>query len=355
MSWTVLPAAQFGRHAAAWQALNEAGPASPLLAPQFVQPLLTEFGKGGEWLALWRQDDQVVAMTIVTERRPGVWETFQPSQAPITLWLERRGAIAPGALSGMLRELMRLLPGRPLMLGLTQRDPALNPAPPDGSCLRCGPYLETARISLQGSFADYWGGRGKNLRSNMKKQRGRLLKEGVANRLDLSRAPEQMAAAVADFGRLESAGWKAEGGTAIHPDNAQGRFYRSMLEGMAQQGAAAVYRYWFDERLVAMKLCVESADSIVILKTTYDETLDGHYTPAFLLLEELCQAVYAEGRLARLEFYGKVMDWHRRWSDEIRTLYHVNSYRWPGLLRLHQILKQRGCRRQAAAAASTME
>jgi hypothetical protein len=30
------------------------------------------------------------------------------------------------------------------------------------------------------------------------------------------------------------------------------------------------------------------------------------------------------------------MEWHLRWTDEVRTMYHVNYYRWPGLRRLHQ-------------------
>jgi hypothetical protein len=29
------------------------------------------------------------------------------------------------------------------------------------------------------------------------------------------------------------------------------------------------------------------------------------------------------------------MEWHLRWTDEVRTMYHVNHYRWPVLRRLH--------------------
>jgi hypothetical protein len=29
--------------------------------------------------------------------------------------------------------------------------------------------------------------------------------------------------------------------------------------------------------------------------------------------------------VARIEFYGKVMDWHTQWSSEIRRMYHVNA------------------------------
>jgi hypothetical protein len=31
------------------------------------------------------------------------------------------------------------------------------------------------------------------------------------------------------------------------------------------------------------------------------------------------------------------MEWHTRWTDEIRTMYHLNGYRWPWLGRLHGI------------------
>jgi hypothetical protein len=157
-----------------------------------------------------------------------------------------------------------------------------------------------------------------------------------------------MAEAVAAYGRLESAGWKAQGGTAIHPDNAQGRFYRSMLEGFCQRGAASVINYWFNDKIVAMNLCIEGRDSLIVLKTTYDESVPSHYSPAFLMREETCQQMFEEHKFKTLEFYGKVMEWHLRWTDEVRTLYHVNCYRWPLLLRLHSMLKNRPGRQPAA-------
>jgi hypothetical protein len=29
------------------------------------------------------------------------------------------------------------------------------------------------------------------------------------------------------------------------------------------------------------------------------------------------------------------MDWHLRWTSDVRTLYHVNAYRWPWVKRMH--------------------
>ena len=337
MTWTLYPARQFAAHATRWQALNAATANSPLLEPEFVLPLLTEFASDKELLACYERAGELLAIAVLSPRRRGVWETFQPSQAPIGLWLQRPDV----ALEPLLDQLLRKLPGFPLVLSVIQRDPALSTRPQDGASVQTLDYVDTSKITLQGTFEEYWATRGKNLRTNMKKQRTRLTKEGVVARMQSSRAPEEMAAAVADYGVLESAGWKASGGTAIHPDNAQGRFYTTMLEGFCQRGAATVNRYWFDDKLVAMNLCIEGDGSLIILKTTYDESIDKAFSPAFLLLEETTQQLYAEQKFKRLEFYGKVMDWHRRWTDEVRTLYHVNNYRWPALLQLHTMLKNR--------------
>jgi hypothetical protein len=342
-NWTVVPASEFAGYADTWRDLNRRGPASPLFELEFVQPLLTEFGSGKEMLAICRAGQEVVAMALMEPIRSGAWATFQPSQAPVGMWINLPGA----DVEALLAALMRKLPGLPLVVGLTQCDPFLFPRPQDSGALQAIDYVDTARITIKGSFDDYWAGRGKNLRANLKKQRARMIKEGIVPRMDTLTAPEDMAEAIAEYGRLESAGWKAQQGTAIHPDNAQGRFYRAMLEGFCRRGAGSVIRYFFNDKIVAMNLCIDGGGILVVLKTTYDETVPSHYSPAFLMREETCQQMFAEQKFKSLEFYGKVMEWHLRWTDEVRTLYHVNSYRWPILLRLHTFVKNRPGRQQA--------
>ena len=332
MKWRLTPARDFP--AAAWSELHTRCLAAPMLAADFVAPLLAAFGDGSEWLASCQHDGRTVAMALLAPSGRAAWATFQPAQAPIGLWLQEPQL----DLAQLLAALLPALPGLPLVVGLTQIDPDLQARPP---AMRTLDYIATARITLAGSFDHYWAGRGKNLRSNLKKQRARLAKEGVALRLQISREAAAVAAAVADYGRLESAGWKARGGTAVDAGNLQGQFYRAMLEGFCRRGAGSIYRYWFNDQLVAMDLCIEDERQIIVLKTTYDESVPASLSPTLLMREEALRRLFDEQRFARLEFYGKLMEWHTRWTDEVRTLYHVNHYRWPALGRLHALLQSR--------------
>lgn len=337
MKWRFHPAAGFDALAPHWAALHAAGPAAPMLAPAFVAALLAEYAHPEVLLALCEDADGPCAAAILTPLGVGRWATLQPAQAPLGLWLQRPEADTVF----LLARLASALPGFPLQLGLTQCDPLLLPRLPDDGHTCCLDYITTARIAVTDSFDDYWNARGKNLRANLRKQRKRLAADGVLTRLEVLARPAQMAAAVSDYGRLEGAGWKAREGTAVDAGNVQGRFYTRMLEAFAADGGARVYRYWFGERLAAMDLCILERDTLVILKTAYDEDLSGALSPALLMREEACRALFNEGRFARIEFYGRVMEWHTRWTDEVRTLYHLNYYRWPALARAHALLRER--------------
>ncbi len=344
MSWTIVPASHFAGQAGRWRKLHVRCGAPALLSVDFVEPLLEQFGTGAELLA-WHEDEGITtAMALVAPAGRGSWSTFQPPQAPIGPWLQQPG----GDIEQLALGLMRVLPGFPLVFGLTQADPMLLPRPADTPSLRTLDYIVTARVTLDGGFDAYWDARGKNLRANLKKQRARLARDGIAPRLDISRDPADMGRAIGEYARLEGGSWKAACGTAVGAGDAQGRFYRTMLERFCRHGAGSVYRYYFDDELVAMDLCVEDRDSIVVLKTSYDARVPHNLSPTLLMREEACRRLFDERRFDRLEFYGRVMEWHLRWTEEARTMYHVNCYRWPGLRRLHTLLETRARSRQAA-------
>lgn len=343
ISWTNQPAGSLQQSVELqreWDRLNAERSDLPFLASPAMIAGLSIFGEGTERLLVGKSDGHIVAMLLLVPAGKLRWRTFQPSQIPLGAWVAQRDL----PLVTLARSLIRGPLGLCLALSITQVDPLFAQREQDADDCHLADYIETAWIDIQGSFEEYWNARGKNLRQNMRKQRVKLQSDGVSATMRVIRSPEAMAEAVAQYGRLESSGWKAQGGTAIHPDNAQGRFYRDLLEKAALRNEAVVYEYLFDDRVVAMNLCLERNGVLVVLKTTYDESIKA-FSPAFLLRQDELEELHRTSPVTkRLEYYGRLMEWHTRWTDNKRTLYHLTMYRWP------LVKKLAGRRRQSEVA-----
>lgn len=319
-----------------WDGLNDAHYHSPVLSCLLFQIGLREFGTGQELLMICEQNEDVVAMGILQRTGWGRWQTFQPSQSPLGAWIQRP-EIAQDVL---LESVLRALPGLALTVGITQQDPDLMPRPVDARRLGTLDYIQTARVQVIDSFDEYWQRRGVNLKQNMRTQRNRLARESVTTRLEVISDPGSVAAAVDAYGEMESRGWKGSEGTAVHPSNAQGRFYRSLLFELAQRGQAAAYRYFFNDVVAAIDLCIFKDGTLVLLKTTYDESIKG-LSPTMLMRQDLLQLLFSDRMWHRFEFYGRVMQWSRRLTEDIRTMYHLTFYRWPLLKTLTEARRRR--------------
>jgi CelD/BcsL family acetyltransferase involved in cellulose biosynthesis len=321
--WRIYPIERFEQFARAWDRLNDAAMGLPFLGSLFIRNLLRVFASGTERLVVLGEPGEERALGIVRRGRFGAWETYQPSQLPLGAWVMDRSLSHARAAESLLR----ILPGAPLLFAFTQQDPLVLARPSDSATVRTRDWIETGWVEIEGSFDAYWKARGKHLQQNMRTQRSKLKSQGIAPVLEVLTRPHEVAGAIEDYGRLEAAGWKGAQGTAVRADNDQGRFYRAMLEDFSHIDAARIYRYRFGERVVAVDLCIESANVHVPLKTTYDESLRG-LSPSSLLRQEAYRHVFEERRVRRIEFYGRMVDWTRRWTELTRTLYHVNSYRW---------------------------
>ena len=330
MTWRFFPIERFADHAGAWRDLNARSANSPLLDPLFVAPSIEAFRRGGELLGLFGDVNRPAAMGIFQPAKRFSWQTFQPANAPLGAWLSETDK----PLVDFLAPLVASIPGPALLLGLTQLDPDFHPRSAPGARLRTADYIETARITVEGSFEDYWQLRSKNLRHNTKRQTNRLKRDNVTVRFEILSAPEDMGRAVADYSALEQSGWKADIDTAVRAEDAQGRFYEAMLKGFGALGQAAVYRYFYDDTLVASDICIERDGCMIVLKTAHDHS-QKNTSPAQLMRYKIFRRAFESGKIQRIEFYGPVMDWHTRWTEEVRTIYHVNYYRWPWLAALH--------------------
>jgi CelD/BcsL family acetyltransferase involved in cellulose biosynthesis len=320
MSWKVFPArAKFAAYADAWQKLNDRGARTPLLDAMFIGLLLESFGTGRELLAVRNG-----SMAVLEPEGFGRWQTFQPSQAPVGAWVS--DPENPPA-EGVLRRLVGKLPGLVLACGVSQMDPEIIERPDETRRLHTLDYIKTSRIVFDGTFEEYWAKRPQNLRANVRRRCRRLEEAGTPPRLVTITDPAAMAKAVEEYAALESSGWKGENGTAIAVDNAQGRFYTRLLEEYAKRGEATVFQCRFGDRLAASDLCLHRDGVIIVLKVAYDEQLASS-GPSFVLRREELKHLFDSHEFKRLEFYGKVRDWHTKFTDDIRQMYHVTAYRW---------------------------
>lgn len=336
MNWQFHPAlSSFAAVKNDWDYLNRSRSNHILLDAGFVEPLLQCFGTNKVLLGTGG-DPASLGMALFVQKKTGVWETFQPSQAPLGMIVLGPSATAQES----VRAIAGALPGYALQLSFLQQDPDFPSVPlsqdsPDCACERTE-YIQTARITLEGTFEEYWKRRGGNLRHNLARRRRRMTEKGFVAQLVEIRDPAAVAGAICSYGDLESRGWKGKDGTAVSKDNVQGRFYRHVFEHFAALGEAVIFQLHLNGKVAASDLCLLRGGMMVVLKTAYDEEMND-FSPALLMREEILKRAFESQSVRTVEFYGRVMEWHTKWSEEVRTLYHFNCFRhsWvPGLRKL---------------------
>ena len=324
--WSFYPALEaFDRFRDRWDALNRTQDNHILLDSGFVAILLRHFGSPSVLLAI-HEDPGNPAMALIERRAPGVWETFQPSWAPLGLILY--GDRDKGGEN--LSSLVRALPGYAIELGVLQQDPNLSglSVVDDYSWVEKSDYIQTARISLIGTFEGYWATREDRLRKNNDRLRRRMAEKGLELEFTSIRDPVGVGDGIREFGRLESKGWKVGEGTAVGIDDAQARFYQAVLEDFCGHGEGLIYQLRIDGQVVATDICAVRDEMAIVIKTTYDEDWKV-WAPGVLLREDIVRDLYAGGRVRNYEFYGPLMDYQLRWTNDVRTLYHLTCFRHP--------------------------
>lgn len=338
MAWNFDSASDaFPRYRELWDEINRSQGNPILLDSMFVEPLIRQFGSEKTLLAIGN-DGASPSLALFEQPKKGFWQTFQPSQAPLGLVVfGDPNRLDPAQ---KIRDLIRSLPGYALGISVLQQDPDFSCFTNlNGSIIREKlDYIDTPRLTLAQDWESYWAGRSKNLTHNLSRQRRRLKERGTAIELITDRAPDAVAEAIKEYGRLESSGWKGQEGSAVAGDNRQGIFYREMLDGFCRRGEAVIYRLLIDGTTVASDLCLERDGRMVILKTAYDESVQG-LSLGLLLHEEIFRSLFREGRIKLVEFYGRVREWHTKWTDEVRTMYHINFYRHRWVAAARHLLK----------------
>jgi hypothetical protein len=322
LRWSVTPLQRsLGEMAGPWDALNQGlYGGHPLLAARFVEGLLKHFGAGDEHLCIGSTTDgQAAAMCVLRRSKPAVWSSFLPSQAQLAPTLVPDAASLPGLLAAV--------PGLVAQLDLLCNDSKYGDlASAQGPLLHGIDHAVTMNVSLEGDFDTYWEARPKQLRKNMRRYQRKLTDDGLAPSWELLREAGAVRAAVDRYAALEGQGWKGREGTALGSFPAQLDFFRDLMDAHAGAGAAHVFEMWLGDRLAASRLIVSGSGMAVILKTTYDETLQ-EYAPGRLLLHEVIRRAFDLWPGQSLEFYTNAGAEQLAWATGQRSIRHLTVYR----------------------------
>src|SRR4051794_15722201 len=112
MTWHFRSAREeFSRYQSIWDGLNRARGNHPLLDSMFVGALIRHFGSQETLMGI-EDDDNNPGMVILEKPRRGFWQTFQPSQGPLGLFLLANDE----GIDRQIANLIRSLPGYALGL-----------------------------------------------------------------------------------------------------------------------------------------------------------------------------------------------------------------------------------------------
>jgi hypothetical protein len=291
--------------------------------------LVEHFAADNVVLAIDQTDDATNAALLLEPRQLGIWHTFLPSQAQI--------APALVASNESLRRLFRDLRGPSLAIEMLCQDPDFSTcfAEDVAKSTQRVEHVETVAIEVDGAFDEYWGRRPRNLRKATSR---RLNSLGNALRFEKHTSRQDVERALERYGELEIAGWKGRSGTALHKSNPQGRFYADVLSGFAESDEARIYELYLDDRLASSQITICSERMLVMLKTTYDESL-AKSGPGRLLQYKLLEDIFAESRKYQVEYYTNATAEQIAWSTEKRTIEHVMLFREQWIRRAWQLYR----------------
>lgn len=332
----MIPIRDFFRYRALWQGVLGETIASEALSAEFVGQAIDSFARGGELLCLASENQKLIAATLVARNSPFSWQTFQPSQMPLGPWLQARGE----DVSTLARTLLAHLPGPAAVFAVTQLDPDFYP-PPNDPCSTVLEFVTTGQTELHcRSLDEFFATRGdhgqRKLVSELKRRIRNAEEQLGTMTLKVERTPDVAERFVHAYADMESRGWKSALGTALTPGDGQTRFYASLMKNLAARDAARMYTLAFGGVPVAYQMAVVGAQSLILLKTTYDSEL-GKLGPGVILQQEIiAHALEEPFPVRKIEMYGPLNDSQKLWATRTRTMYHVNVYRHPLLTRLHR-------------------
>lgn len=318
--WQILPVSQFHSYVQQWDNINESSfDSHPMLDSRFVLALLNFFDDKKTSLAIYSNDyGQIENILLLSFHNANFCRTFLPSQSQIAPILCKNPA--------SLNTLFRSLPNYMLFIDIMCQDPLYTFNVDSLNNHENFHHVTTIGIDLSSTFEEYWKQRSKNLRKTVNRFFNRLEKDGISITEKSNKTLSELEQAIERYGYLESRGWKGAEGTALHPNNIQGKFYLDIIRKFNKTNQVEIFEIYFNEKHVASQMFLLNSSMILLLKTTYDEDY-SQYAPGRLLCYQLLQHEFSTKRAKSIEFYTNATTDQISWCTGQRDIKHVTIYR----------------------------
>jgi CelD/BcsL family acetyltransferase involved in cellulose biosynthesis len=181
------------------------------------------------------------------------------------------------------------------------------------------PWLE-----LPASWDELIGGVSGSLRSQVKRRRKGLEKEGVVSFRTVTGGPT-FEEDLETFLKLEASGWKAKSGTAILSQPSTERLYREFAHGAAGRGWMRLYMLELDGEAIAADYGCAYEGRGVFIKTGFNE-VHSRLSPGLVLRAEVLRSSIEEG-LDHYDFLGEADVYKTRWTPKVHPRVRIFAYR----------------------------
>lgn len=305
-----------------WEDLADRAKAVPWLRPGWIVPWYRTFGHGRLEVLTVRRSGRLDALVPLMRGRWELRSTTNYHTPAFDLL-----AVDTDAAAELASELVARAPSRTALyflpspgIGLEELTRAARNAghPTVARILERMPYVQLGR-----DWRAYEAERSSKLMRELRRRRRRLEEEGHVEFAVTDGDP--FAEPLEEMFRVEAAGWKGQGGSAVAAHPPTRNFYCEIARWAADRGWLRIAHLRLNGRSLATDFAIEANGVHYLLKTGYDEEY-SRFGPGMLIRYETLQRAF-KLPLVSYEFLGHDTAWKLNWTDSRRDQYLLQIFR----------------------------
>jgi len=184
----------------------------------------------------------------------------------------------------------------------------------DGCSIGRWPSSESPYVAVTGQWDDYYKGRKKVHRADMRKRLASLEAQGPVE-MEVVQSDADLDRNFEDALHLESSLWKGAQGTAISSRPDSKTFYRDVIRTSARSGWLRLYFLTVAGKRIAVRIALLFRNRVYMLKSGYDPQYKP-YAPGHVLSHKILDEAWRL-KFDEVDFLGNAERWKLDWSTDL--------------------------------------